>query len=352
MSFSFGFNDDDIATTSPSVILPIINPLDDERLLKSDIVQPELQNLQSLLQSLKDVRITFETFKTPQSSTTLFRRELFDVKHQLMSEFETNQDTLENDILIGETSEDVRKNVYEGGLKSWECSIDLVDTLTQHTNSNYDSIVELGCGTSLPTEYLFNNYLQENSNTGLHIILADYNKSVLRLVTLPNLIVTWVNSTLSSEQKTFLQRSNDDTIPIVDDELLLTSQLLDTFYQDLLKRNIIIDLISGSWGCKFNNLLLPIIKSSKKLLVLTSETIYQPDNLPVVAETLFDIIKNLNSTHVKTLIAAKDIYFGVGGSIVEFENYLTNKIKNDSLNITFQTFKVNAGLKRSIISME
>lgn len=340
-----------------------INPLDSEHLLKDPVIQAQIENYQHFLKSLKDVRLTFEKFYTPATKTELFRRELFDIKHQLMTEYDTNSGTdstsnLELDILI---NEDLKKNVYEGGLKSWECSIDIVDSFAKrnhdHTllpNLNFSKIkyiIELGCGTSLPTEYIFMQYLlQANdssytpSSHGIHFILADYNSSVLRLASLPNLIITWAKLTLSEDQWTDLQRYNDPNIPILDDELLLTDKLLDTFYNDMERRNIHISLISGSWGRKFNQLLYTLmdVNSNEEILLITSETIYQPENLPLISETLIDIHeKFLNQNHI--LVAAKDIYFGVGGSILDFQKYLTNR------NINFITFKVNAGLKRSIV---
>ena len=91
-----------------------------------------------------------------------------------------------------------------------------------------------------------------------------------------------------------------------------------------------------------------VLSGSQKVLSLSSETIYQPDNLPVIAETILDI-HNLPQTDVKTYVAAKDIYFGVGGSITEFEAYLDDKINSEHLPIHSERFKVNSGLKRSII---
>ena len=216
--------------------------------------------------------------------------------------------------------------------------------------NNIRYVIELGCGTSLPTEYLFMKYLlQENdssstpSNYGIHFILADYNSSVLRLASLPNLIITWAKLILSEDQWTNLQRCNDPNIPILADELLLTEQLLDAFYKDMERRKIQISLISGSWGRKFNQLLYSLMEdhNNNDILVITSETIYQPENLPLISETLIDIHeKFLNQNHI--LVAAKDIYFGVGG-ILDFQKYLNDR------NIKFVTFKVNSGLKRSIV---
>ena len=217
--------------------------------------------------------------------------------------------------------------------------------------NNIRYVIELGCGTSLPTEYLFMKYLlQENdssstpSNYGIHFILADYNSSVLRLASLPNLIITWANLTLSEDQWTNLQRCNDPNIPILADELLLTEQLLDAFYMDMERKKIQISYISGSWGCKFNQLLYSLMgdHNNKDILVITTENIYQQENVLLISQTLIDIHgKFLDQNHI--LVAAKDIYFGVGGSILDFQKYLSNR------NINFVTFKVNSGLKRSIV---
>lgn len=361
MSFSFGFSGNDYEdaegpsqTTTNNIIIetndqPLSNPLDSEHLLNDPVVQPKIEDYITTLKSLQNVRLTFEQFTTPETHSTLFRRELFDIKHQLMSE---NNSTGENelDILI---NEDLKKDVYEGGLKSWECSIDVVDTLSKKAQdvsvlpdldlSQIKYVVELGCGTALPTEYIFTQYIIQKSTQGIHFILADYNSSVLRLASLPNLIITWAKLTLSPEQWSNLQKSNNENIPVMDDELLLTDQLIDMFYKDMQERNVSISLISGSWGRQFNSLLYSLMPSTNdQVLVITSETIYQPENLPLISETLIDINTHFTQkTH--TLVAAKDIYFGVGGSILDFQDYLTKR------NINFNTFKVNAGLKRSIV---
>ncbi|QLQ78969.1 hypothetical protein HG537_0B03160 [Torulaspora globosa] len=366
MSFSFGFSskdfsddetdNDGLATGLEAVsAVSSVNPLDDVRLLAKEIVQPQWEDLKTVLDSLKDVRVSFEQISTPRNSTVLYRRDLFDVKHQLMSEAgDEDEDSVELDILMGETSEDLRKNVYEGGLKSWECSIDVVDYLSglNHGLEDIDCVLELGCGTALPTEYVYSKFLQLQPAKDVNFILSDYNKSVLRLVTIPNLIITWAKVVLSEEQYCQLQRCNDETIPVRSDELLLTDQLLQAFYHDMQTRRITINLMSGTWGRSFTNLLAPKLSAHSGILAITSETIYQPENLPVVAETLLDIILTNKNSKVKALVAAKDIYFGVGGSIIEFDKYLKNRIQQDLLPITYNAQKVDASLKRSIVFIE
>ncbi|KAL3229127.1 hypothetical protein RNJ44_02214 [Nakaseomyces bracarensis] len=371
MSFSFGFtsenfSDDElqddsitgigeVVTASP---IPFVNPLDEERLLASDVFQPQLLGFEDVVKSLKDVRLTFETVPVLEGHVQVYRRELFDVKHQLMSESDVNgnvatknDDMLE--ILLGDTAEDVRKNVYEGGLKSWECSLDLIELITKFENEYSTSqIFDMGCGTALPSSFVFGKYLESGSTDGLNMILSDYNSSVLQLVTVPNLIITWAKKVLSEAEWEQLQRATDENIQVTDDELQLSTALLEAFVTDISRRNIKINLISGSWGRKFSNLIETLIQPGFPLLALSSETIYQPENLPVVAETILALYESQNGRNTKVLVAAKDIYFGVGGSIIEFENYLQKRIQELKSRISYNTFKVNSNLKRSIISVK
>lgn len=66
----------------------------------------------------------------PQSSApgppslTIPRREVFDIRAQLMAE--DDADTNENaELISGLEKGDLKPTVYEGGLKTWECAIDL-----------------------------------------------------------------------------------------------------------------------------------------------------------------------------------------------------------------------------------
>ena len=53
------------------------------------------------------------------------RRELFDIRMQLMAEDEPDAETLIQNL----NKSDLRTNVYEGGFKTWECSLDLARLL-------------------------------------------------------------------------------------------------------------------------------------------------------------------------------------------------------------------------------
>ncbi|SCV05426.1 LANO_0H07228g1_1 [Lachancea nothofagi CBS 11611] len=376
MSFQFGFSSQDFSddelesSQKASLLAPDMNndlkcesisPLDLPHLTSPELKQPKWESLSGILEGLVNVRVSFEKILTPQMGIPLYRRELFDVKHQLMTEADEMADdgaNAELEILMGETNEDVRKNIYEGGLKSWECSIDLVDALSSSLSDTIRSgtILELGCGTSLPSEFLFSQLLKgEHQTCSANIILTDYNESVLRLVSLPNLVITWALETLKTQELIDIQQCGDKTVPVEENELLLTSSLLEKFQDDTSKRGINLKLLSGTWGRQFYDIVSSELQQSAELLILSSETIYQPETLPVISELILELLRpscQSQSYTAKALVAAKDIYFGVGGSVIEFQNYIENRIAKDSLNLVHQTFKVQAGLKRSIVSIE
>ena len=66
------------------------NVLDSPRLLQDGILQPKLEDLVDMLHSLWDVRVSFEEFNAVGGQQTgdvvLYKRSLFDIEHQLMSE--------------------------------------------------------------------------------------------------------------------------------------------------------------------------------------------------------------------------------------------------------------------------
>ncbi|KAK3826255.1 MAG: hypothetical protein JOS17DRAFT_686857, partial [Linnemannia elongata] len=127
----------------------------------------------------------------------IYKRNLEDVKFQIIQEDdefdeEKKQEKEEGTItgpggvemlaLAGKS--DLVKGVYEGGLKTWECALDLVAYLADQKH-NYDGqkILELGCGSALPGIYVLTQ-----SNT-VQVDLQDYNDQVLKFVTLPNVLL-------------------------------------------------------------------------------------------------------------------------------------------------------------------
>lgn len=66
-------------------------------------------------------------------SFRLPRRELWDVRVQLMAEEEDNENACDSPPGLGE--HDVKTGIYEGGFKSWESSVDLVKALASENTA-------------------------------------------------------------------------------------------------------------------------------------------------------------------------------------------------------------------------
>lgn len=68
---------------------------------------------------------------------------------------------------------DLVQGVYEGGLKVWECSFDLVDYIYQNPSLVASKrVLELGCGQGLPGIACI-------KNGAVSVLLHDYNEEVI-----------------------------------------------------------------------------------------------------------------------------------------------------------------------------
>lgn len=204
---------------------------------------------------------------------TLFKRESHDIDFELIA----------NDVTTLPSDSDLVTNVYEGGLKTWECSIDLVKLLT---SLNLDfagmSIIELGCGSGLPGIYC----MKQNAK---RVDFQDYNLECLKFVTIPNVFANL----------------------IVEAPAVLNSKIFE------VELNIDCDatnskFFAGDWAKLDDSGLM----SEKYDLVLTSETIYDSNSYV----SLLRLMKNVVKPNGIVLVAAKAVYFGCSGSIQSFKD--------------------------------
>ncbi|KAK5012341.1 Histidine protein methyltransferase 1, partial [Cryomyces antarcticus] len=289
MAFSFGFSGDDIdAESSGDVQAGAAAPTAAAAVAQTGVErqQPALMEARALdvdeLLSTLPSKISYSSIEivSPKERRLLIpRRELFDIRMQLMAEDGGGDDA--DATLAGIDSSDIKTNVYEGGFKSWECSVDLAKLLLDRGPRKdiddlcrVDHVVELGCGTALPTLTLFQYALREA--LPIYFTLADYNASVLRLVTLPNLLLTFAR--VSSR------------IPNTADpgDLDITPSLLAAFRAALSSAGTTLTLIAGAWSPRFVDL-VPVTSggsSDMGTLLLAAETIYSPAALERFADTL------------------------------------------------------------------
>lgn len=62
-----------------------------------------------------------------EKKVTIARREVFDIRAQLMAEDSAEHEQRENEEFIsGLEHGDIKPNFYEGGFKTWECALDLM----------------------------------------------------------------------------------------------------------------------------------------------------------------------------------------------------------------------------------
>lgn len=169
---------------------------------------------------------------------------------------------------------DLIPGVYEGGLKIWEGSCDLLNYLcTGNIELDGVRVLELGCGAGLPGILA----LLRGASC---VTFQDYNPGVVHLFTIPNLLANVTTQPLPS-----------------------------------------VKFFTGDWS-DLVSLINPGDKPELKYdLVLTSETIYCIDSQPKLLELIKKQVKPYTG---KALVAAKSHYFGVGGSMDMFKTLVKN----------------------------
>ena len=165
---------------------------------------------------------------------------------------------------------------------------------------------QLGAGTALPTLTVFQQILRHNTKA-IHVTVSDYNLDVIRLVSIPNVFLSWVMVTkFDSLASPWVEQS----------DIEVSSHLIEEFIADLDSKNFTIDAISGAWSRQFLDILSDTCHPQYRL-VLASETIYSPASLEPFTRVLIGSLGE--RTDWRALVAAKRFYFGVGGSVDGFK---------------------------------
>ena len=301
------------------------------------------------------------------------RRELWDVRVQLMAEDDSRGGD-GGELEPGLGTHDVRTGIYEGGFKSWESSVDLVKVLRRSSRGLLSArdhstrVIELGCGTGLPSLALFQWALDARAAGGgdgddssypwLSFVLADYNPTVLQLVTLPNFLLSWA---LHQQQQKHPGSSDllKDAFSSEGDELDLTPEVLEAFTNFLSSRKIALRFFSGAWSPEFVSLVTaaadatrtgagagPGIGANQATVIIGAETIYSPFALGAFAQTLFALLEDdkARGDSAEAFVGAKKLYFGVGGSLDDF----VAKAKELGA-ITEQVWEETEGVRRGVV---
>ncbi|KAK0475540.1 hypothetical protein IW261DRAFT_1494931 [Armillaria novae-zelandiae] len=333
--FKFDFDIDDPADNLDiSVSAPAARAtVKDAEINQDPFVEVSLQHLVDCLPSL----ISCSPLSIPSSGgdVILARRDLFDARFQLIND-EVNDEQRDISSTLGflNAPSDLVEGIYEGGLKTWECSLDIKSPVFEGRR-----IFEVGCGTAVPSVYILQKLfsgLPHGKETQLH--LQDYNAMVFELLTLPNFILAWYMSPASKAYRDMATANPDETpLPPADAsihaEIPITLELKTAFLSSLDAYAIQLRFFSGSWSSfDFHQ------SGGAYDIVLTSETIYCMDSvgslidlLQSVSPTVDSLASRLSisdgedSSTFLCLVAAKIFYFGVGGGVTNFVEAVEEK---------------------------
>ncbi|XP_077243213.1 putative methyltransferase family protein isoform X2 [Tasmannia lanceolata] len=193
--------------------------------------------------------------------------------------------------VFGVSNSDLVPGKYEGGLKLWEGSLDLVKTLYSEIQDGKLSlegkrVLELGCGHGLPGIF--------TCIEGAAVVhFQDFNAEVLKCLTIPNV-------------KANLSKSSDETEKSVPAE---------------------VRFFAGDWS-EIHRMIFPVYQqpsgsssmqdhSDGYDVILMAETVYSPSSL----QNLYGLIKKcLRHPDGVVYLAAKKHYFGVGGGTRQFQS--------------------------------
>ncbi|THH20478.1 hypothetical protein EW146_g893 [Bondarzewia mesenterica] len=354
--------------------------------------------------------VSYSPLNIPPSSgctpVTLARRDLFDARFQVIAQDVGEEgDGKKGALGFLDAPSDLVPGVYEGGLKTWECSVDLAECLQEIVGKQgkgwvigkrilevrgfillflafdigdsycmvHASASQLGCGTAIPTLFLLHELFHAPSGSDsseTHIHLQDYNRSVLELVTLPNILLPKA-TTLSPLSSTYRARTPvaPDADPHTPSELSFSPEFKQAFLHSLARHHVNVRFFVGSWDgldvdaiwhtpadpASPNEAETSERVTARYDVVLTSETIYRMDSLPALVRVLRDasvgVPSPISSTNLSApvpaedlveqtanlslnvdlkeevgratdlcLVAAKVLYFGVGGGVEAFVN--------------------------------
>lgn len=208
---------------------------------------------------------------------------------------------------------DLIPGIYEGGLKVWECTFDLLEYFTKaKVKFAGQKVLDLGCGSGLLGIAAFKGGARE-------IHFQDYNSLVIDEVTLPNVVANFP--------------PEDDGNDINEPEGKRCKK--STVAQE-------IRFFSGEWN-EFCQLVGSEEFFVKYDLILTSETIYNPDYYSALHQTFLRLL----GKNGRVLLASKAHYFGVGGGIHLFQKFVEERDVFETRTLEI----IDDGLKRFLIEI-
>ncbi|XP_076017071.1 histidine protein methyltransferase 1 homolog [Genypterus blacodes] len=220
-----------------------------------------------------------------------------------------------------EQRSDLISGVYEGGLKVWECTYDLLELL-ENKGEKFESkvVLDLGCGAGLL------GILALKRGAKL-VHFQDYNSTVVEQLTLPNVSLnSQENDEISDDEgRGQIQEDSDCKNAAKDEDKQQVTyglppskkRAMDPSQTSLLTRS---RFFSGDW-ITFLALVLKEKPSPKYDIIFTSETIYNTAYYAALHEALHKLLAPDGLVY----LATKSHYFGVGGGLHLFQKFVEQR---------------------------
>ena len=257
-------------------------------------------------QFMKDAEFEELTLESKIDSSEQFSIKYIDNAYELIKARFENVNIYDNTDLI--------KNIYEGGFKLWECTYDLLELMFDNKiefNLSGKNIMDLGCGHGL----LGILSLCLGAST---VTFQDFNLEVLKFGTLPNLIINnWLKD-------------------------IHRCRFISGDWSDVVRK-----LSLGSNELPASILEDQKVEFTRKFdLILMSEVLYNVENYEKLVKLIIDILDEKGTC----IISSKIYYFGVGGSTLEFKEFLANNYPSLKIKI-LREIKNKVSNKREIFAI-
>lgn len=367
MAFKFNFTNEDLDledTEDSQQLESSLNELSIDASSKDDPNKIPSQEYNILTSPLPSV-IQADILQVPTVEKPLYKRTLADVKFQMAEQDNLVDEDPDKEVvsmLNLSGNSDLIRGVYEGGFKTWECSIDMVQYLSSLPVDQISNkkVLELGCGSSLPSLYLLS--CSETNK----VDVQDYNDQVIRYITIPNILLNTVltvqepsaNTTTeevkeeeSSEEEEDSEDEEDDEdekrieedADTCDAEAEIPTEKIPTMLKLVSERT---RAFVGDWSSLPEQL---NVDQGKYDMIVTSETIYAEHALPDLIRVFQKALKKPDGV---CYVAAKTVYFGVGGGILPFCNLLSNAKDESGDKMKYEkVFESSSTVKREILKV-
>ncbi|XP_034537750.1 histidine protein methyltransferase 1 homolog [Notolabrus celidotus] len=224
-----------------------------------------------------------------------------------------------------EQRSDLISGVYEGGLKVWECTYDLLELIEKDgVTFRGKAVLDLGCGAGL-----LGILAMKRGARQVHF--QDYNSTVIEQLTVPNVILNCQedDEVDSEDDRDGKGKGKGGGVGEGCEEKLKEKQDVEDGVSPPKKKASDLSqhpeltkcrFFSGDWST-----FLALVKKEnphpKYDIIFTSETIYNTTYYPTLHQTLHKLLAPDGLIY----LATKSHYFGVGGGLHLFETFVEQR---------------------------